>query len=705
MLKPQRLIAASAIALATALATTASSPLAAQDAVEEDEGPGSGVLMLLAKDGGDSVPAVQLGTDMDVTVSGQVARIRVTQAFRNTSTRWVEASYLYPLPQDGAVDTLRMVVGQRVIIGKIKRREEAQKIYDKAKKEGRKASLVEQQRPNMFANRVANVGPGETVLVQIEYQAPVRQVGGTFSLRLPLVVGPRYVPPHTLVSNAAVRDANTITASPIARPVPGRMLNPVSIAVHLAPGFVPAAVASPYHRIAVDGQGATRNIRLADGQVPADRDFELSWRAASNEPVVGAFKQQVGRQTYVMATVVPPVTAALPVPPREMVFVIDNSGSMGGSSMDEAKASLEHALRTLRPQDHFNVIRFDDSMTQLFERSVPATREQVDVAIRFARSLEASGGTEMLPALKAALADAATVGDSSTVRQIIFLTDGDISNEDEMAAAIAADQGRSHLFPVGIGSAPNNYLMARMANMGRGTYTNIGSSAEVSPKMTALLDALKRPAVQDVKIVVSGRIDLTPKVLPDIYAGQSLVMLGRTDRLQGTMTVSGRIGARLWTSTVDLSRATDSPVVAKLWARRRIDEIETERTLGRIEGEAADRAIGDIGLEHSLVTSQTSLVAEDRRSSRPLDQPLTREELPINLPAGWDFDILMGGDAAKAAMRNAAEHAGASATETADVVELPQTATNFMSALANGMVLMLIGAIGLVWQRRRKVAA
>jgi Ca-activated chloride channel family protein len=703
MLNSQRLIAASAIALATALATTASAPLAAQDAVEEDEGPGSGVLMLRAKDGGDAVPAVQLGTDMDVTVSGQVARIRVTQAFRNTSNRWVEASYLYPLPQDGAVDTLKMVVGQRVIIGKIKRREEAKKIYEKAMKEGRKASLVEQQRPNMFTNRVANVGPGETVLVQIEYQAPVRQVGGTFLLRLPLVVGPRYVPPHTLVSSAAARDAATITASPIARPVPGRMLNPVSIAVLLAPGFAPARIASPYHRIAVDGQGATRNIRLADGQVPADRDFELSWRAASNEPLVGAFKQQVGRQTYVMATVVPPVTAALPVPPREMVFVIDNSGSMGGSSMEEAKASLEHALRTLRPQDHFNVIRFDDSMTQLFERSVQATPEQVDVAIHFARSLEASGGTEMLPALKAALADAATVGDASTVRQIIFLTDGDISNEDEMAAAIAADQGRSHLFPVGIGSAPNNYLMARMANMGRGTYTNIGSAAEVSPKMTALLDALQRPAVQDVKIVASGRIDLTPKMLPDIYAGQSLVVLGRTDRLQGTMTVRGRIGARLWTSTVDLSRATDSPAVAKLWARKRIDEIETERTLGRIEGEAADRAIGDIGLEHSLVTSQTSLVAEDRRSSRPSNQPLTREELPINLPAGWDFDILMGGDAAKAAMKNAAEHAGASIAETADVVELPQTATNFMSALVNGLLLLLVGAIGLLWQRRRGV--
>jgi len=704
MITSHRLIAVSAIALGAALAVTASAPLAAQDAVEEDQGPGSGVLMLRAKDGGTAVPAVQLGTDMDVTISGQVARIRVTQAFRNTSANWVEASYLYPLPEDGAVDTLKMVVGQRVIVGKIKRREEAQRIYDKAMKEGRKASLVEQQRPNMFTNRVANVGPGETVIVQIEYQAPVRQVGGAFSLRLPLVVGERYVPPHTIVSQAALRDARTITAGAIVPQVPGRMLNPVSIAVHLSPGFVPAGITSPYHRIAIDGQGTTRNIRLADGQVPADRDFELGWRAASNEPVVGAFKQKVGGQTYVMATVVSPITAAAPPPPREMVFVIDNSGSMGGDSMVEAKASLEHALRTLRPQDHFNVIRFDDTLTQLFEHSVRATPEQVAVAMRFARGLEANGGTEMLPALKAALADAATVGDASTVRQIIFLTDGDISNEEEMAAAIAADKGRSHLFPVGIGSAPNNYLMARMANMGRGTYTNIGSADEVSPKMTALLDALQRPAVQDVRVTVSGKIDLTPKMLPDIYSGQSLVVLGRTDRLHGTMTVSGRIGARLWSSTLDLDQAIDSPAVAKLWARKRIDDIETERTLGSIDDDKADSAIADIGLEHSLVTSQTSLIAEDRKDPRrPASEPLTREDLPLNLPAGWDFDTLVGGDAAKLAMANAT--ARASVAETAQAVELPETATNFAAALVNGLLLALLGGLGLVWQRRRKVAA
>jgi Ca-activated chloride channel family protein len=699
-----KFLAASAIALTTALSLAASAPLRAQAAAEaEDDGPGSGVLMLRAK-GGDATAAVQLGTDIDATVSGSVARVRVTQAFRNTSSQWVEASYLYPLPENGAVDSLKMVVGRRVIIGKIKKREDAQRIYEKAKSEGRAASLVEQQRPNLFTNKVANVGPGETVLVQIEYQAQVRQVAGQFSLRLPLVAGPRYVPPHTITSRATYDDGLKVTASPIARPVPGKMLNPVSIKVHLAPGFAPAQLASPYHRVAVSGQGMTRTVTLADGQVPADRDFELSWRTAATQPSVGTFRQVVGSQSYLMTTIVPPVTQALPVQPREMVFVIDNSGSMGGSSMDEAKASLEHALRTLRPQDHFNVIRFDDTMTQLFDHSVQARPDQVATAIRFARGLEANGGTEMLPALKAALADAASVGDASTIRQIVFLTDGDISNEDEMAAAIASDGGHSHLFPVGIGSAPNSYLMARMAALGHGTYTNIGKPEEVAPKMTALLDSLQHPAVQNMSVTVTGgRLDLSPKSLPDLYAGQSLVLLGRTDKMPAKLTISGRIGGRLWTSSINLSDALDSPVVAKMWARQRIDEVETGREIGTIKQDDADAEVEKLGLDFSIVTSRTSLVAEDQQRSRPADEPLAVEELPINLPAGWDFDVLFGGAAAKAARENAA-HAP-SVTDAGQEVELPQTATDYWPPLRNGLLMALLGMLVLAWQRRRKAAA
>jgi Ca-activated chloride channel family protein len=431
-----------------------------------------GALMLRARDGdAAAMPAVRLGTDMDVTVSGPILRVRVTQAFRNSSDQWMEATYLYPLPDDGAVDTLKMVVGQRVIVGRVKRREEARALYDQAKAEGRKAGLVESDRPNLFRNHVANIAPGETVLIAIEYQAPVRRLGGEYAMRLPLVVGPRYVPPHTLTSHAALADAARVTA-PLADPALtksalGRSLNPVSINVHLAPGFVPASITSPYHKIAVTETGPDeRRITLAAGEEPADRDFELRWRPASADPAIGLFRQTLDGQHYVMATITPQAKVAPgSVAPREMIFVIDNSGSMGGESMEAAKQSLLHALGTLRPEDMFNIIRFDDTMTRLFDHATLARPDQIALARKFTEGLDANGGTEMLPALQAALADDRP--DDKGVRQIIFLTDGDLSNEREMMAEIAANGGRSRVFMVGIGSAPNMYLMRRMAEAGR----------------------------------------------------------------------------------------------------------------------------------------------------------------------------------------------------------------------------------------------
>jgi Ca-activated chloride channel family protein len=675
---------------------TAAEPGAEPDAI------GSGTLMLRGKGVETAMPAMRLGTDMDVTVSGQIARVRVTQAFRNTSARWMEATYLYPLPDDGAVDSLKMVVGQRVIIGRIKRREEARSIYEKARDNGQKAGLVEADRPNMFRNSVANVGPGETVLISIEYQAPVRQLGGEYALRVPLVVGPRYVPPHSLTDGnapdpAAIADAGNVTA-PIAHPALGKELNPVSITVHLTPGFVPANLISPYHRIAVQADGAqTRTIRLADGQVPADRDFELRWRSASADPTIGLFRQLLDGQSYIMASITPPAREpAGSVPPREMVFVIDNSGSMGGQSMDEAKASLLYALDTLRPQDRFNIIRFDDTMTRLFDQSVSATPEQIALARRFTEGLEADGGTEMLPALVAALEDNGPTDDQS-VRQVVFLTDGNLSNEKEMMATIAAKGGRSRIFMVGIGSAPNNFLMHRMAETGRGTYTNVGSGEEVSAKMTALLDRLKAPVVRDLKVVVDGAaLDITPRHLPDLYAGEPLVLLGRGKSLSGSLTVSGRIGDRPWSQRVDLAAAIDSPAVAKLWANRRIADVEAARWADETDDATADEAIAQLGLAYNLVTSQTSLVAVDETPSRPEGAQLTREELPLLLPAGWDFDTLFGGQAAKAAMNRA----DMEAADQSQAMELPQTATGYVGLIGQGLFCLLLGLVGLILSRR-----
>ena len=665
--------------------------LAASEPAADPDAIGSGTLLLQGKGMATARPALRLGTDMDVTVSGQIARVRVTQAFRNTGSQWMEGSYLYPLPEDGAVDSLKMVVGQRVIIGHIKRREEARALYEQAREQGKRAGLVESERPNLFRNSVANVGPGETVLIAIEYQAPVRQLSGTFALRLPLVVGPRYVPTGT-----GAADAASISA-PLAHPALGKNLNPVSITVHLAPGFQPANLISPYHRITVRNEGAEgRLVRLADGTVPADRDFELRWRSASADPTIGLFRQTLGGDAYLMAAITPPVDEPKQTaPPREMVFVIDNSGSMGGASMEAAKQSLLYALGTLRPQDRFNVIRFDDTMTRLFDDSVAATPEQIALARRFTEGLQANGGTEMLPALQSALIDSHPE-DRNSVRQVIFLTDGDISNEREMMAAITARAGRSRVFMVGIGSAPNQYLMRRMAETGRGSFTNVGTGGEVAAKMNALLDRLTAPVVRDLKVSIDGApLDLTPRSLPDLYAGEPLVLLGKGRTLSGTLTVSGRIGDKPWSRTVDLAQAADIPAVAKLWANRRIADIEAARWADEMESDAADEAIARLGLDYGIVTGQTSLVAVDETPARPESARLTREELPLLLPAGWDFDTLFGGAAA------AGRGGNIQPAEAAEAMDLPQTATGYAAPITQGLALLLLGLTGLALQRRK----
>jgi Ca-activated chloride channel family protein len=370
---------------------------------------------------------------------------------------------------------------------------------------------------------------------------------------------------------------------------------------------------------------------------------------------------------------------------------------MAGDSMDQAKASLAHALKTLTPADRFNVIRFDDTMTELFERPVPATPEQVAVAQRFTEGLEANGGTEMLPALKAALVDDSP-DDAQRLRQIVFLTDGEISNEAEMLAEIGSRRGRSRVFMVGIGSAPNNYLMTHMAEVGRGTYTHIGDVAEVTARMTGLLDRLARPAVTGLAARIGGApAELSPSQLPDLYAGEPLVLLARADRLAGSLEITGTIGDKPWSRSIDLASAVEGPGVAKLWARRKVDETELAVQLGTLEDEQATDRIARLGLGFGLVTRETSLVAVDRTPSRPKGARLTEEELPLNLPKGWDFATLFDGAGDLAP-------ADPSAGQTAEAMALPQTATDSAALIQGGLVILLIGLGGLLATKRRKPA-
>jgi Ca-activated chloride channel homolog len=711
------LILANLIAIAAFLGATArvqaAGAVAARVPVFVTPGEMRSGALLLRSDNDRYVEAPLVGTDVDLVVSGPTARARVTQIFHNPTDGWVEAVYVYPLPEGGAVDTLKMVVGDRIIVADVKERKIAREVYERAKSAGQKAALIEQERPNIFTNSVANIGPRETVVVQIEYQEAVRQSGDEFSLRVPLVVAPRYLPAPIVqgVDLAAGGQGWGRVGDQASDPVPDRdrisppvldprlhaPVNPVAITVRLQAGFPLAEVKSRHHAVTSESvEPGVRIIKLADGPVPADRDFELTWSPAKAAvPSVGLFRERVGDADYLLAFVTPPAVAAGEAQrPREIVFVIDNSGSMGGISMVQAKASLLYALGRLKPSDRFNVIRFDNTMDMLFPDSVPADAGHIAQAQAFVSALEARGGTEMVAPMKAALTDRRG-GDGKELRQVIFLTDGEIGNEQQLFDTIAAMRGRSRVFMVGIGSAPNSFLMTRAAELGRGAFTHIGAVDQVEERMRTLVEKLESPAVTNLTAMFSaGPADATPAMMPDLYRGEPVVLAARLGALAGSLEIKGMIGDQPWLVTLPLARAVEGRGLSKLWARRKIADAEVARTLRQITPDEADGRILALALDHHLVTRLTSLVAVDHTPSRPDGARLTRAEIPLNLPAGWDFDKVFGGERSSAPVpaerRADAEperHAQLAAYAAVATSSAPRPAAKFVSAARGGATL------------------
>ncbi|CAN7390920.1 marine proteobacterial sortase target protein [Rhizobium sp. LjRoot258] len=704
----------------------------------------SGSLLFPAKEPGFFVEAPRLKTDVQMDVSGPIARVKVTQRFQNPSKGWVEGTYVFPLPENSAVDVLKMQIGERFIEGQIKPRQEAREIYEQAKAEGKKAALLEQQRPTIFTNQVANIGPGETIVVQIEYQQAVHQSGGAFSLRFPMVVAPRYNPAPIVQSvefnngagfalaNDPVENREQIGA-PLLDPRDNAKINPVAITVNLKAGFPLSDVTSSFHDVDIkeDG-GQNRMISLKGESVPADKDFELTWRAAPGKtPSAGLFREVVNGKAYLLAFVTPPATpdASSPAAKREVVFVIDNSGSMSGPSIEQAKESLALAISKLNPDDRFNVIRFDDTMTDYFNGLVAAAPDNREKAIAYVRGLTADGGTEMLPALQDALRNQGTV-ENGALRQVVFLTDGAIGNEQQLFAEISQNRGDARVFTVGIGSAPNSYFMTKAAEIGRGTFTQIGSADQVAGRMGELFAKLQNPAMTDIAATFEGvkAEDITPSPMPDLYTGEPVVLTAELpeEKPAGKLQIIGKTGVQPWRVDMDIANAADGQGISKLWARRKIDDLEA-RAYEREDRASLDKDIETVALAHHLVSRVTSLVAVDVTPSRPAGEPLGSAKLPLNLPDGWDFEKV-GGEEVRPAPASAPDHAMATpqqefaqlaasrmaAAPTAKAagliaqksasVKLPQTATRADEKIVRGIVMLLaalLAASGLaVWRRR-----
>jgi Ca-activated chloride channel family protein len=594
------------------------------------------------------VPAVK--TAISLQVRGIVARGTVHQTFENKSGHCIEAIYAFPLPENAAVDTLTMIVGNRTIEGVVKERAEAQKTYEQAKVEGKQASLLEQQRPNLFTVSISALPSGETAEIEIGYEQVLTYDSGTFSLRFPLAVGPRYQPEPASASPAVATTSTSggAVAAPATAPDPAPLpvmdhqrtranRNPVTIEVDLDAGIALQRIESPSHAIDTVMLSSTRHqVKLRDAQVASDRDFQLDWSPRLGaEPKAAVFSETVGGQRYLLSILFPPSLASksVAVIPRETVFIIDTSGSMGGPSIEQARQALLMAIARLRPSDSFNVIEFNSTASRLFPRSRRADRDAVAEAKAWVRKLESTGGTEMIPALALALE---SINAQPGLRQVVFMTDGQVSNEQQLFDYLRAHLGNSRLFTVGIGAAPNSYFMRNAARFGRGTFTYIGNVSEVQQKMQALFAKLESPTLSNVQVAIAGSgAESYPQRTPDLYAGEPVVILARADTAT-SVTLRGDAAGERWSAQVDAGPAADTKQagIARLWARQKIEALSDSLGAGANADEVRKGVLA-VALEHHLVSDYTSLVAVDTTPAGTQARSCTPELVPLNLPAGW----------------------------------------------------------------------
>ncbi|WP_165725589.1 marine proteobacterial sortase target protein [Pseudoalteromonas sp. SA25] len=577
-------------------------------------------LELFDSNGAPAGPAIILKSDANMTLTGLINHVVVMQTYQNENPFAVNARYVFPLPDESAVHAMTMRIGERVIKGQIDKKVEAEKKYEEAKKAGKQAALVRQQRANMFITNVANIGPGEQVIIELEYQEIIDYSSGTFAIRFPTTITPRY---HAISGEVEVNTQNQAHVNPL----PTGWLSPVysiqnitqnstqidnvpssqfSLNIDIDVGLELVDINSKFHNVDVQNT-AFGQYKIALNETNAvNRDFVLEFKPLQKEQAQAAFftQQFENGDRYGLAMLMPPgdhftQTQRLP---REMVFVVDTSGSMHGQSMEQAKKALFYALSLLDSDDSFNIIGFDNIVTPMSDKPLIASDFNLRRAERFIYSLEADGGTEIQGALNAVLDGSEFDG---FVRQVVFLTDGSVSNEDALFKNIQSKLGDSRLFTVGIGSAPNSFFMRRAADVGKGSFTFIGSTNEVQPKMQQLFDKLAHPAITNLALSdESGNsLDFWPSPLPDLYFGEPIMVAIKLNNAKSVVlagqTAQGPLSIKL--STQNSSSAQG---VAKLWARQKIKSLLLYNEQNTVKDE-----VQELALTHQLLSPFTAFIA------------------------------------------------------------------------------------------------
>ncbi|HKP84961.1 MAG TPA: VIT and VWA domain-containing protein [Blastocatellia bacterium] len=599
-------------------------------------------------------------TDVKAEVSGFLSRVVVTQEFENPFKDKIEAVYTFPLPQNAAVDDMTMRVGDRTVRGRIKRREEARAVYEAARRAGNVASLLDQERPNIFTQSVANIMPGEKVTVTISYVETLKYEDGSYEFVFPMVVGPRYIPgaPTGKQSGGWSPDTTQVPdASRITPPVAAkgtRAGHDISIEVALDAGVTIDNFKSTNHDI--DSEKLTDHsafVRLKNKAEIPNKDFILKFDVAGRkiEDAVlthRAPRGDTGDGFFTMILQPPERVAVEDVMPKEIVFVIDTSGSMMGFPIEKAKESMKLALDGLYPQDTFNLITFAGDTHILFPQPVPATRDNLRKAQDFLASRSGGGGTEMMKAIRAALdpSDA-----QARIRIVCFMTDGYVGNDMEIISEVQK-HSNARVFSFGIGQSVNRFLLDKMAEQGRGEVEYVSLNDDGSAAARRFHERIRNPLLTDISIDWSGLpvTDIYPKLIPDLFSAKPVVIRGRyTSGAKGVIKLKGKAAGRDFVREIAVELPDSEPrrdVLATLWARTRIDDLMSQDYGGIQSGNAREdvkEAITQIGLNYRLMTQFTSFVAVEEMTVTDGGQP-RKVEVPVEMPEGVSHEGVFGND-------------------------------------------------------------
>ncbi|HZM89546.1 MAG TPA: VIT and VWA domain-containing protein [Blastocatellia bacterium] len=597
-------------------------------------------------------------TDVKAEISGFIARVIVTQEFENPFKEKIEAVYTFPLPQNSAVDDMTMRVGDRTVHGRIKRREEARAVYDAARSAGQVASLLDQERPNIFTQSVANIMPGEKVTVTISYVETLKYEDGSYEFVFPMVVGPRYIPgaPVDKQSDGRAPRTDRVPDAPrITPPVsqPGtRAGHDISLEVALDAGVPIDGLKSTQHDIEVERPSLhSAVVGLKDKAVIPNKDFVLRYDVSGRRIEDAVLTHRSGGADpgdgfFTMILQPPERVTAQDVMPKELVFVLDTSGSMMGFPIEKAKETMKLALDALYPQDTFNLITFAGDTSILFPEPVPATRENLAKAQSFLDSRTGSGGTEMMKAIRAAL-DPSDAQDH--IRIVCFMTDGYVGNDMEIISEVQKHPN-ARVFAFGIGGSVNRFLLDKMAEQGRGEVEYVALNDDGSAAAKRFHERVRNPLLTDISIDWSGLpvTDVYPQRIPDLFSAKPVIVSGRfTGARRGTIKLNGRISGRDFAREIPIDlpeiEARHS-VLATLWARMRIDDLMSQDYSGIQNGNPRDEireAITQLGLNFRLMTQFTSFVAVEEMTVTDGDEP-RRIEVPVEIPEGVSHTGVFG---------------------------------------------------------------